>query len=123
MARKAGYTPKRISRLSASRSRVSWLHRRLSLNRTHASRSQTRVVHRAKTIHAVVPPIEPRRTPLGLSLSCLICSPRLGRGRGYLPTIKIENEPWTIGPRAGRPAGPGGALGGGGPNSAAIVIR
>jgi len=41
----------------------------------------------------------------------------------YLPTIRIENEPGTIGPRAGRPAGPGGASGEGGPNSAAMVNR
>jgi hypothetical protein len=39
------------------------------------------------------------------------------------PTIRIENEPSIIGPRAGRPAGPGFASGGGGPNSAAIVSR
>jgi hypothetical protein len=39
----------------------------------------------------------------------------------YLPTIRIENEPGTMGPRAGRPAGPGGALAGGGTNSAVLV--
>src|SRR5580700_11176086 len=39
----------------------------------------------------------------------------------YLPTIRIENEPGSIGPRAGRPAGPGGALGAGGSNSAVMV--
>ena len=41
----------------------------------------------------------------------------------YLPTISNENEPGTMGPLGGRPAGPGGALAGGGPYSAVIVIR
>jgi len=39
----------------------------------------------------------------------------------YLPTIRIKKEPGTIGPRPGRPAGPGGALAGGGPNSTVMV--
>ena len=38
-----------------------------------------------------------------------------------LPTIRIENESGIMGPRAGRPAGPGDASGAGGPNSAAMV--
>src|SRR5690348_16448258 len=42
---------------------------------------------------------------------------------GYLPISKTENEPATMGPRAGRPAGPGGALGAAGSNSADIVNR
>ena len=39
----------------------------------------------------------------------------------YLPIIRIENEPGTMGPRAGRPAGPGGAFAGAGPYSAVMV--
>src|SRR5215472_9876119 len=39
------------------------------------------------------------------------------------PIIRIENDPGIIGPRGGRPAGPGGASGAGGPYSAAIVKR
>ena len=41
--------------------------------------------------------------------------------RLLMPTIRIENEPGIIGPRAGRPAGPVGALAAGGPNSAVMV--
>jgi hypothetical protein len=39
----------------------------------------------------------------------------------WRPIIKMENEPGTIGPRAGRPAGPGGAFAGAGAYSAAMV--
>src|SRR5581483_9692140 len=41
----------------------------------------------------------------------------------FLPTISTVNEPGIIGPRAGRPPGPGCASAGGGPNSAAMVNR
>ena len=34
-----------------------------------------------------------------------------------------ENDPAIMGPRAGRPAGPGGALAGAGPYSAVMVSR
>ena len=40
-----------------------------------------------------------------------------------LPTIRIVKDPGAMGPRAGRPAGPGGAPGGGGSNRADIVKR
>src|ERR1700730_7266519 len=39
----------------------------------------------------------------------------------YLPTIKIENESGTMGPRAGRPAAPGRAPAGAGSKSAVMV--
>jgi hypothetical protein len=41
--------------------------------------------------------------------------------RRYLPIIRILNDPGTIGPRRGRPGGPGGALGDGGSNCAVMV--
>jgi hypothetical protein len=41
----------------------------------------------------------------------------------YLPTIRMENEPGNMGPRATRPAGGGGAFAGGGPNSAVMVSK
>ena len=60
-------------------------------------------------------PAECRRTPSSLEWI------QFQNSVYYLPAIRIENEPDTMGPRAGRPPGRGGALAGGGPNSAVMV--
>ncbi len=58
-----------------------------------------------------------------ITLSRLELPAMRARATYCFPIMRIENDPGTIGPRAGRPAGPGGASGAGGPYSAAIVKR